>query len=160
MRGRIAAPVLAQVLAPVLAPVLAFAAVLGLVAGPAAGRPISPEQAPAEWVAYARGATQAITAWLNAEAPPAPRVRAVLQAARPAPDQPAPPLVVKVWVGRNGAITRVEFAPLADPQADRDLHALLVGRRLSPPPRRMRQPMRLALKLEPRREPPPPSTGV
>lgn len=122
-----------------------------LLAPPSAlAREITPDQAPAAWVAYAQDATRIITAQLNADTPPVPRIRAVLDAMRPAPDQPPPPLVVKIWVGRAGAVTRAEFPPLADAQADQDLHALLQGQRLSPPPRGMRQPMRLGLQLEPR----------
>lgn len=110
---------------------------------------ITPDQAPAAWVAYAEGATKTITGWLSAETPPAPRVRAVLEATRPAPDQPTPPLVVRIWVHRDGAISRVEFPPLADAQADQDLRALLIGHRLEPPPAHMRLPMRLGLQLAP-----------
>ena len=94
-------------------------------------RPITPQEAPREWVAYAEGATRTIGAWLSAETPP------------------APPLVLKLWIGRDGAIERVEFTPLSDAQADQDLHALLVGRRLPPPPKGMRLPLRIGLELKP-----------
>jgi hypothetical protein len=137
--------------------VSALAAVLGLGFTPAAAGEISADQAPADWVAYAEGATQAITGWLNDPAPPAPRVRARLQVAQPDPDQPVPPLVVKVWTGHDGAITHVEFASLGDVQADADLRALLIGRRLSPPPKHMRLPMRIALELKPDHRAPPPA---
>lgn len=133
-----------------------LAATLGLGVAPlAVGREITADQAPAAWVAYATDATQTIGGWLNAETPPAPRVRAVLEASRPAPDQPTPPLVVKLWIDEQGMITRAEFPPLSDEQADEDLHVLLVGRRLTPPPRRMRLPMRIALQLPPRPAPTP-----
>ena len=112
-------------------------------------RPITPQEAPREWVAYAEGATRTIGAWLSAETPPAPRIRAVIDSARATPDQPAPPLVLKLWIGRDGAIERVEFTPLSDAQADQDLHALLVGRRLPPPPKGMRLPLRIGLELKP-----------
>ena len=125
---------------------------LGLPVGQAAAAEVAPDQAPAAWVAYAETATQTVTAWLNAETPPAPRVRAILAATRPAPDQPTPPLVVKLWIDGGGTITRVEFAPLADAAADADLRGLLVGRQLGAPPHHMRLPMRIALQL-----PPPPS---
>ena len=129
---------------------LAFGSLLlCLATAPVSASPTSPEAAPAEWVAYAEGATHAITAWLNVEQPPAPRVRAVIEATRPGPDQPGPPLVVKIWVGRDGAIIRVEFVSLGDAQADQDLHDLLVQGRLPPPPRRMKLSLRLALQLVP-----------
>lgn len=122
---------------------------LGLPGGLVEAKAIAPDQAPTDWVAYAVTSMQTITAWLNAETPPAPRVRAVLDATRPAPDQPTPPLVVKLWVDGQGAITRVEFAPLADAEGAADLHALLVGHRLTPPPRGLRLPLRIALQLPP-----------
>lgn len=135
---------------PLLAALLSA---IGLASAASSSRAISPEQAPAEWVAYAETATRAIAGWLSAETPPAPRIRAVLDQGRPTPDQPVPPLVLKVWVGRDGAITRVEFASLSDTQADQDLDGLLIGKRLAPPPRGMRLPMRIALQLEPKRRP-------
>jgi hypothetical protein len=128
-------------------------ALLGLSAPPVDARTLSPEQAPAAWVAYAQDATRAITQWLNADDPPAPKLRASLDAVRPAPDRPVPALVVKVWVGSDGALTRVDTFPPASPTTTQDLRTLLVGRHLAPPPRRMRQPMRLALDLTPRPAP-------
>jgi len=115
-----------------------------------ATQPISPTDAPGEWVVYAEDATRTVTAWLNAEQPPAPRVRAVLEQSRPSPDQPTPPLVVKLWIGRNGVISKVEFPPLPDAGATQDLETLLLHRQLPAPPKGMRQPMRLALQLAPR----------
>jgi hypothetical protein len=108
------------------------------------------DQVPAAWITYAQEATLTVISWVNTEDPPAPRIRAVLEETRPAPDQPTPPLVVKIWVGRSGAITRVEFPPLNDAQATQDLQALLTGRKLAVPPKGMRQPMRLGLQLAPR----------
>jgi hypothetical protein len=140
---------------------LAALASLGLFGGPAAlAGEISPEQAPAAWVAYAHDATQAITAWLNAEAPPAPRVRAVIDAIRPAPDHPnPPPLVLKVWIARDGAITRIEAPPLGDPKADADLRSLIVGQHLPSPPAHMKLPLRLGLQLKAAQPSPPPGAG-
>ncbi|WP_366918998.1 hypothetical protein [Burkholderia cepacia] len=42
---------------------------------------------------------------------------------------PLPAIVVRAWIGPNGAVTRVEFASLGDPDADATLPQLLtVGR--------------------------------
>jgi hypothetical protein len=117
--------------------------------GSADAKSIAPEQAPAAWIAYAEAATQAITGWLNADDPPAPRLRAALDATRPAADRPVPPLKVSLWIAQDGTLTRIEAAPLGSPRADQDLRDLLVGRHLPVPPKRMRQPMRLALQLSP-----------
>lgn len=127
-----------------LAGLLAFA---GAPAFAQSSKPVSPQEAPQAWVAYAETATRTIAGWLSVDAPPAPRIRAVLDAARPAPDQPAPPLVLKLWIGRDGTITRAEFPSLSDAQADQDLHALLTSKRLAPPPTGMRLPLRIALQL-------------
>jgi hypothetical protein len=108
------------------------------------------DQVPAAWITYAEEATRTVISWVNTEDPPAPRIRAVLEQTRPAPDQPTPPLVVKIWVDRSGAITRVEFPPLSDAQATQDLQTLLKRRKLAAPPKGMRQPMRLGLQLTPR----------
>lgn len=128
---------------------------LGLGAHSAGAAEVPADQAPAEWVAYATNAMATLRDWLNAETPPAPRVRAVLDATRPAPDQPTPALIVRLWIDGQGTITRAEFPPLADASANADLQTLLVGRQLPPPPRRMRWPMRVALQLPP---PPAPAT--
>lgn len=66
----------------------------------------------------------------------------MLDATRPAPDQPTPPLVMKLWIGRDGTLTKVEFPRLPDVEADQDLHELLTGKRLAPPARGMRLPVR------------------
>lgn len=135
----------------------ALGAVVGLSASPglAGAREISPDQAPAAWVAYAMSVSQTVTAWLNAETPPAPRVRAVLEATRAAPDQPTPPVVLKLWIDGQGNISRADCPSLGDATADADLQTLLVGHRLAPPPRHMLLPIRIALQLPPR----PPGPG-
>jgi len=117
--------------------------------GQATAKAVAPGEAPAAWMAYATTSMSVLTARLNGEAVPAPRVRAVLDATRPAPDQPTPILVVKLWIDGQGAITRTEFASLGDAQADQDLRTLIAGQKLAPPPRDMRQPLRIALQLPP-----------
>ena len=125
-------------------------ALLGLAASHADARTLSPEQAPTAWVAYAQNATQTITGSLNGDEPPAPQVRAAMLGSGKAPAQPPPPLGVAIWLGRDGMLSRVDFASLGSSQVGKDLRHLLVGRHLPPPPRKMRQPMRLALHVQPR----------
>ncbi len=130
-----------------------LASLLALLGGPAVSQAVdsmsSGGQAPPAWVAYAQEATRTVIGWLNADESPASGIRAVLEQTRPAPDQPTPPLVVRIWVDPSGAITRVEFPPLSDAQATQDLRALLTSHRLEAPPQGMRQPMRLGLQLAP-----------
>jgi hypothetical protein len=118
---------------------------------------VSPEQAPRAWVAYAEGATTTVTGWLNGDAQPAPRLRNAIEAARPAPDQPVPPLVVQLWIERDGTLSRIEPAAPSAPQLTQDLRTLLVGRRLPPPPKKMRLPLRLALQVQ---QPSPPGNTI
>ncbi len=121
-------------------------------AGLADAKAIPPEAAPAEWVDYARQATGTITAWLNAGDPNATAFRAMIDGNADAPDVA---LIVRIWVDRNGALTRVEGGAAIDPAVMSGLNTFLVGRRLAAPPRHMRLPMRIALGL--RRSPPPSS---
>jgi hypothetical protein len=134
-------------------PLLGILAGLGLAGTSQAAGVIGPDQAPPAWVAYAEGSTRTVAAWLNAETAPAPRIRAVLDATRPAQDQPTPPLLVKLWVDGQGIITRADIPSLGDAAADQDLQSLLVGHALTAPPKGLRLPMRLALQLPP--SPPP-----
>ncbi|WP_260430501.1 hypothetical protein [Burkholderia cepacia] len=63
---------------------------------------------------------------------------------------PLPAIVVRAWIGPNGAVTRVEFASLGDPDADATLRQLLTAGPLAElPPPDMLQPLRLRLRLAP-----------
>src|SRR3546814_10738254 len=58
------------------------------------------------------------------------------------------PLSLKLWIDRDGVISRVEFAPFAHPQPNEDLRALLIGRKLpAVPPKDLLLPLRLALRV-------------
>jgi hypothetical protein len=64
-------------------------------------------------------------------------------------DAPPPALVVRAWVGPNGALTRVEFDSLGDEKADALLRGMLMSNPITePPPPDMRQPLRVRLHLE------------
>ncbi len=136
--------------------IAAFGAVIGLGAPAtlAVAREVTPDQAPAAWVDYARASMLTITDWLNADQAPATGVRAAIDATRSAPDQPAPPVVVKIWLDSQGVVTRADFPSLGATEADAGLRVLLVGRQLKPPPSDMRQPMRIALQLPDESKPP------
>lgn len=118
----------------------------GLVAPAAAQDAATP---PAAWIAYAEGATREIAAWLAADDPRVEDLRTYFDAMRPGPDQPAPEIVLRLWIGRDGHVTRVEFPPFAQENANTDLRSLIAGRQLAAPPRGMRQPLRIAVQLTP-----------
>jgi hypothetical protein len=127
----------------------AFAGAGLVAAAPVAAQTVTPEQAPAEWVRYATGATIAVTGWLQADSEAAGRLRAYLDATRPAPDQPTAPLVIKLWIDADGTVSRIEHPPFAHAEANADLSALVVGRRLpTAPPRDMLLPLRIAVQLD------------
>ncbi|ALR20898.1 hypothetical protein [Sphingobium baderi] len=123
---------------------------VGLAASaPVAAQPVSPEQAPAAWIAYAETATRSITELLQADSEIASRLRTYLDATRPAPYQPTALLVVKIWVDGEGMVSRIDYPPFAHEQANADMQALIVGQKLaSIPPRDMLLPMRIAVQLD------------
>lgn len=118
---------------------------------PAAAQDVTPpDQAPVEWVRYATSATETVTALLQAESEAAIRLRAYLDATRPAPDQPTAPLLIKVWVDKDGGISRIDHAPFAHAEPNADLSTLLVGAALTgTPPADMRLPLRILVQLPP-----------
>lgn len=119
-------------------------------ASPIAAQSVSPGQAPAEWVAYASYATATITKWLEADNDAATRVRAYLDATRLSPDQPTAPLLVKLWIDKDGAVSRIDHAPFTHPEANADLGALIRGQRLDvSPPENMLLPLRILIQLPP-----------
>lgn len=127
----------------------ALAAALGL-AAPAHARPqsLAPEAAPSAWVAYAETVTRTVAAWLEEEGEPASSLRLYLNQSRPAADQPTPPMVLKLWIDPQGLVSRVDFTPFADAEADALLRSAVDGRRLPQPPSGMLQPLRLAVQLD------------
>jgi hypothetical protein len=116
---------------------------------PVAAQPVSPAEAPADWVAYAESTTLSVTEWLQASSEPATRLRAYLDATRPGPDQASPPLMLKLWIDGKGVVSRVEFPPFAEPEPNADLRDLIIGRRLgAAPPKHMLLPLRIAVQLD------------
>lgn len=127
----------------------AFASAGVVTAAPVAAQTVTPEQAPAEWVRYATGATAVVTAWLQADTETAQRLRTYLDATRPAPDQPTAPLVIKLWIDADGTVSRIDHAPFAHAEANADMRALVMGQRLpAAPPKDMLLPLRVAVQLD------------
>jgi hypothetical protein len=129
-------------------------------AAPAAAQTVPPSAAPAEWVRYAEAATATITGWLEAEDETATRLRGYLDRTRAADDQPTPPIQIKIWIGPDGVVSRIEFPPFAHEEANNDLRNLIVGHRLSAaPPADMLQPVRIVIQLDARSAAPAASGG-
>lgn len=117
-------------------------------ANPVATKTMSPSEAPAEWVHYAEEATAQITQWLQAENETAQNLRAYLDGTRPAPDQPTPPLTIKIWVKKTGVIRRIEYPAFPDADANMHLHKLIVGQKLpNVPPKNILLPIRISVQL-------------
>ena len=130
-----------------LAAMLAFTGLAtGAAAAPAA---VTLEQAPHEWVVYAQSAMEVVAGWLNGEVAPGPRLREYFFKHASDQGQNPQPLLLKLWVGGDGAVTRVESQSLGDEQAEKDLQTLLLGQRLAPPPKNILLPMRVAVQLAP-----------
>lgn len=96
---------------------------------------------------YGRVTVRTVTSWLNLDTPPVAHVRSMLMGGQVDPGNLPPPLLVKLWIGRDGTITRMELPPLSDQQVNQGLQGLLIGRHLSPPPPDMLQPLRIAIQL-------------
>lgn len=123
-------------------------AALGCSALPA--QSISPGQAPAAWLRYAEGATRDVTGWLQEDSEAGVGLRTYLEGLRPAADQQTPALRLKLWIDTTGKIERVDFAPFAHEEANAAVRKLTMGRMLAgSPPCDMRQPLHLAVQLDP-----------
>jgi len=105
---------------------------------------------PASWSSYAGLVGQQFQAWLMGDDDVAYRLHKFLEdRAVSATDAPPGPLLVKVWIGPEGRVTRLDFPSLGAPQADADLRQVLTTAPLSElPPPDMRQPLVLRLNLQ------------
>ncbi|MBN3724200.1 YbaB/EbfC family DNA-binding protein [Burkholderia sp. Ac-20379] len=116
--------------------------------------------APAAWMRYAHEVGEHFQALLDNGGDEAQRVRQALtvraDATGPAAAPGVPPSVaVRTWIGRDGAITRIEFDSLDDIPAEASLEHLLTTAALPPPPADMLQPLRVRLELVPNPDAPP-----
>lgn len=127
--------------------VVAWAFVLGI--APAVAQTTDVPQA---WMRYGQLAGQQFQTWLEADGDAADRLHRYLEARvlNESAAAPPPAIVVRAWIGPNGAVTHVEFASLGDPDADATLRQLLTAGPLAePPPPDMLQPLRVRLRLAP-----------
>jgi hypothetical protein len=111
-------------------------------------RPAQAEAAPAPfppaWIAYAGQVQEILPVWLGEESGPASRLRAYLA---PKPSSGPVSILVKVWVDRDGGVSRIDFPSLLGAQADADLQSSLTGRRLPAPPAGLPMPIRLRIRF-------------
>ncbi|HEY3598842.1 MAG TPA: YbaB/EbfC family DNA-binding protein [Paraburkholderia sp.] len=106
---------------------------------------------PQPWVSYAQLVGRQFQAWLEADDDAANQLHAFLEdrILHPKGDAPPSAIVIRAWVGADGAVTTVAFDSLGDPKADAILRSLLTARPITePPPPDMRQPLRVRLRLE------------
>ncbi|AGK49131.1 hypothetical protein BTI_1865 [Burkholderia thailandensis MSMB121] len=123
----------------------------------ASGVPAAAQTAdvPQPWIRYGELAGGQFRARLEAEGEAADRLHRYLAArvANAGADAPMQSIVVRAWMDANGAVTRVEFASLGDPDADATLRQLLTATPLAePPPPDMPQPLRVRLRFAPNPE--------
>lgn len=115
---------------------------------PVHAQAVDPASAPVEWVRYAQSATASVTQLLEGPTEAATRLRSYLDQTRPAPDQPTAPLVLKVWIAKDGTVSRIGFTPFAHPETNVDLRSLLLGQSLAGvPPKDILLPLRIAVQL-------------
>ncbi|WP_051994998.1 hypothetical protein [Burkholderia sp. lig30] len=116
---------------------------------------------PQSWISYAHRAGRQFQAWLEADGDPADRLHAYLEERVLNASAPPPAIVVRAWIGANGAVTRIEFASLGDAGADAALRQLLTAAPLTePPPPDMLQPLRVRLRLAPNPDAPGATSGA
>ncbi|MCI3182202.1 hypothetical protein C5708_18315 [Caulobacter sp. CCUG 60055] len=113
---------------------------------PAAAAP--PAQPPQAWMAYATQATSVIAGWMNEDDARAARVRDVLASAGGEAERDGH-VEVRIWIAPDGVITQAAAPAAGAAEVQASLRALLEGRRLAAPPKRMTQPLRIGLQAGP-----------
>src|SRR3546814_2724762 len=92
-----------------------IAATLGFAGAPVAqSRDVAPSAAPPAWIAYAGAVNQDLIAGLGSDDPRALRLRNYMQQISGAADGASVPLSLKLWIERDGVISRFEFARSED----------------------------------------------
>ncbi|WCM18142.1 YbaB/EbfC family DNA-binding protein [Paraburkholderia bryophila] len=105
---------------------------------------------PQPWLDYAQRVGQQFQASLEANDEAANQFHQFLEdrVLNAKADAPPPALVVRAWIGADGAVTKLQFDSLGDPQADATLRQLLSEHPVAgTPPADMRQPLRVRLRL-------------
>jgi len=135
---------------------IALSALAWLLAGPRLSPPAlaqgldyrAPDKAPASWGQFAKLVKSRFEIWVAADEVVANRFRDYLIDHAGKDDGPPQSMVVRAWLNPDGTVERVLFAPLPDPQADADLHAILKrGNIGEAPPPDMLQPLNLRFSL-------------
>jgi hypothetical protein len=118
---------------------------LGLAAtGAAADASVAPVDAPAQWTHYAQQMTASISQWLESEDIGASELRTKFSA-EGSHDDPAQPLVLRIWV-KGDHVSDVRVGSPDASQSEDDLRAFLIGRKLgSHAPKGMIQPVNIAI---------------
>jgi hypothetical protein len=117
--------------------------------------------APAAWIAYAGQVNDQLQVWLADGSQPAKRLGAYLAGLTPSGSDQVATIPVKVWIDADGTVSKVDFPPFADVQANADLTALIQGRRVpAAPPPGLLLPIRLNLKIAPAPAPAPESASA
>jgi len=109
----------------------------------------SPE-VPQPWIAYAQLCGRQFQAWLENDDDAANQLHHYLEdrILNAKGDAPPAAIVIRAWIDPTGAVTRVAFDTLGDPNADALLRRLLTTHPITePPPADMRQPLRVRLHL-------------
>ncbi|MCA8094025.1 YbaB/EbfC family DNA-binding protein [Burkholderia anthina] len=127
---------------------------LAFVCGLAACAPAVAQTAdvPQPWISYAQFVGRQFQAWLEADGDAPDRLHQYLEerVLKASAEAPPPAIVVRAWIGPNGAVMRVEFTSLGAPDADATLRQLLTANPLTElPPPDMLQPLRVRLRLTP-----------
>lgn len=104
--------------------------------------------APAAWVQYAEGVTSEVAVWLRDDSEMSVRLRGYLNEISVASGEPVT-IELRLWIGGDGAVQRVAFSPFAHAQANSDLEAAIVGRKLAAPPIGILLPLRIAVDVKP-----------
>lgn len=105
---------------------------------------------PQPWISYAQLVGHQFQAWLEADDDAANQLHRYLEdrILNAKDDAPPPAVVIRAWIGADGAVTSVEFDSLGDAKADAILRQLLTAHPIvEPPPPDMRQPLRVRLHL-------------
>jgi hypothetical protein len=135
------------------------AAVIAMLTGIPAAQPYAATtDVPASWVAYAQLVGQTFQTWIDSDDADAGRFQQYLDtrmAAAHADSSSASTILIQTWIGPDGRVTDVRFDSLGTPEADAALRTLLTAHSISgPPPRDMRQPLRVRLSIQPNPEAP------
>jgi hypothetical protein len=100
---------------------------------------------PATWSQFGQLVQDQFKALLEANDDTANRFRLTLKNQPASGEFPPGVVLVQVWVGSDGKVTRLEFPSLQSREADADLRAILEGANIGRPPSDMPQPLRLKL---------------